>query len=215
MKSLIVLTLFVLGINACINNPKSPIAKINNEPIQTSRTDGLKNAYFASGCFWCVEAIFESVKGVKEVVSGYSGGITDNPTYKQVGSGNTGHAETVEVQYDPAIIDFETLVKVYYGSQNPTTYGQAPDFGSAYRSIIFFQNDAEMQIAVDYRKKIQESLSDKVRTEILPFEKFYEAEAYHQNYEKLNPNYPYIVRVSKPRLNRFKAKFPELVKNGE
>ncbi len=215
MKSLIILSLFVLGINACINNPKGPISKINNEPVQTQRNDGLQNAYFASGCFWCTEAIFESIKGVKEVVSGYSGGITENPTYKQVGSGNSGHSETIEIQYDPNIIDFKTLVKAYYGSQDPTTYGQAPDFGSAYRSIIFFQNETERLIAFEARKEVQQSISKKVRTEIIPFEKFYKAEAYHQDYEKRNPNYPYIVRVSIPRLNKFKAKFPELIKDNE
>lgn len=191
--------------------------KTSNEnlanPVQTIRDDGLKNAYFASGCFWCVEAIFESVRGVEEAISGYAGGTTENPTYRKVGSGNTGHAEVVQVIYDPKVVSFETLLQVYYGSQNPTTYGQSPDFGSAYRSIIFYQNDSEQALIEQAKKKIQSQYeSKKVRTEILPFQAFYKAEAYHQDFEKLNPNYPYVLRVSKPRLLRFQQKFPELLK---
>lgn len=182
------------------------------EAIQTKRADQLQQAYFASGCFWCVEAIFESVKGVKEVYSGYAGGKKENPTYRQVGNGGTGHAETVEVIYDPSVVSFESLLKVYYGSQDPTTVGQAPDFGDAYRSIIFYQNEKEKQLAENYKAEIQKQYSKKVRTEILPFQKFWKAEEYHQDYEKRNPNQPYVVRVSIPRLNRFKAKFPELIK---
>jgi len=170
-------------------------------------------AYLGSGCFWCVEAIFESVIGVEEVVSGYAGGTTKKPTYRQVGGGDTGHAEVVEVIYNPEKINFETLLKVYYGSQNPTTYGQAPDFGSAYRSVIFYQNEEEKLLAIKEKEKVQKSYKSKeVRTEILPFQAFWKAEAYHQNFEKRNPNYPYVVRVSKPRLERFKEKFPALVK---
>lgn len=183
------------------------------KPIQTIRKDGLKNAYFASGCFWCVEAIYESVKGVKEVVSGYSGGATKNPTYRQVGQGNTGHSETVEVQYDPSVVSFEELLTVYYASQNPTSYGQSPDFGAAYRSIIFYQNELEKKAAEFAKQQIAKTNNyKKIVTEIKAFQKFWPAEDYHQDYEKRNPNYPYIVRVSIPRLNKFKVKHPELLK---
>ena len=186
---------------------------VNVTPIEIKRSDNLKQAYFASGCFWCVEAIFESVKGVQEVHSGYAGGQKENPTYRQVANGGTGHAETVEVIYDPEVVSFENLLQVFYGSQNPTTIGQAPDFGDAYRSVIFYQNETEKQKAENYKAAIQKSYSEKVRTEIVPFQKFWKAEDYHQDYEKKNPNHSYIVRVSIPRLNRFKAKFPELIKN--
>ena len=185
---------------------------ILKDPVQSVRNDGLQNAYFASGCFWCVEAIFESVSGVEEVVSGYSGGTVSHPTYRQVANKITGHAETVEVQYDPNKVSFETLVKVFYGSHDPTTYGQSPDFGEPYRSVIFYQNNTEKQIAENFKAEVQKGYSKKVVTEIIPFEKFWPAEDYHQNYEKLNPNNPYVQRVSIPRLNRFKAKFTHLLK---
>lgn len=212
---LILITIFsIFQLGGCSNVPKqNNIKNILPPPIQVNREDGLKSAYFGSGCFWCVEAIYESVIGVKEVISGYAGGTIKNPTYRQVGSGNTGHAEVVEVIYDPEVISFETLLKVYYGSQNPTTYGQAPDFGSAYRSVVFYQNQMEKELIEAAKAEVQVIYKDKkVRTEILPFQDFWKAEEYHQDYERLNPNYPYIVRVSKPRLERFKKKFPELIK---
>ena len=185
-------------------------------PTQTAVVSGYETAYFAAGCFWCVEAIFESVRGVSEVVSGYAGGHTKNPTYKETGTGRTGHAEAVEVHYDPEIVSFATLVKVYYGSHNPTTVnGQAPDFGSEYRSILFYKNEKEKEIVESFKKQLEASgqYNDPIATEIMPFEKFYRAEEYHQNYERLNPDNPYVKNVSIPRLNRFKSKFPELLKN--
>lgn len=186
-------------------------------PSSPEQLKGLSKAYFASGCFWCVEAIFESVKGVKEAVSGYAGGDELKPTYRQVGGGSTGHTETVEVYYDPEIVSYETLVKVFYGSHNPTTVnGQAPDYGSQYRSAIFFQNEAEQKIAETFKKTLGASgeYSEPIATEISPLKKFWPAEAYHQNFERLHPNQPYVRGVSIPRLNRFKAKFPELLKEG-
>lgn len=212
--------LFILGIfsfflnNTCSNATQKPLHTDNKNinTAQIQRNDGLKNAYFASGCFWCVEAIYESVKGVKKVISGYAGGHLKNPTYKQVSYGKSGHAETVEVLYNPAVISFEELVTVYYASQNPTSYGQSPDFGSAYRSVIFYQSKAEKEIIETAKNKIQKEYSEKIKTEILPFQKFWTAETYHQDFETKNPNHPYIVKVSIPRLNRFKAKHPELLK---
>ncbi|MGR3809963.1 peptide-methionine (S)-S-oxide reductase MsrA [Jiulongibacter sp. NS-SX5] len=173
---------------------------------------GTEIAYFASGCFWCVEAIYESVKGVKEVVSGYSGGTKANPTYEEVGRKTTGHAETVAVYYDPEVVSFETLVKVFYGSQDATTYGQNPDFGEPYRSIIFFENENEKAVAEAAKVAEAKNYSKPIVTEIKRFEKFWPAEEYHQDYEKRNPNQPYVRSVSIPRLNRFKKKFPELLK---
>ena len=173
----------------------------------------LSVAYFASGCFWCVEAIYESVRGVEEAVSGYSGGHTKNPTYKSTGTGKTGHAETVAVYYNPKFVSYETLVEVYFGSQNPTTFGQNPDFGSPYRSIIFYQNSAEKLIATNMFEALnKEVYGNKMITEIKAYEKFYVAEDYHQDFERLNPNNGYVRNVSIPRLNRFKKAFPELLK---
>jgi len=177
--------------------------------------EGLKKAYFASGCFWCVEAIFESVKGVKEVVSGYSGGEKLNPTYREISSGQLKHAEAVEVIYDESQVSFETLVKVFFGSHDPTTPNrQGPDSGPQYRSIAFYTNLDEKMSLDNYLMELTntETYSAPIVTQIMKFEKFWEAEPYHQDYERLNPNVPYVISVSLPRLNRFKQKFPELLK---
>jgi len=174
----------------------------------------LKKAYFASGCFWCVEAVYESVKGVEESISGYSGGHTKNPTYESSNTGKTGHAEAVEVIYDPDVVSFSTLVDVYFGSQNVTQVnGQGPDLGSQYRSIIFYQNSEQKKIIIKKIEELNAKLAPhKVAAEVKPFEKFWVAEDYHQDYEKLHPNQGYIRAVSIPRLNSFKEKFPELLK---
>lgn len=173
-----------------------------------------KVAYFASGCFWCVEAIFESVKGVEEAISGYAGGNTINPTYEKIGTGKTGHAETVAVYYNPEIVSFQTLVDVFFGSHDPTTVnGQYPDFGTQYRSIAFYANDVEKNIIESTIKKLNETIyNGKIVTEVTKIKKFYPAESYHQDFEKRNPNQPYVKSVSIPRLNKFKAKFPDILK---
>ncbi len=171
-------------------------------------------AYFASGCFWCVEAIFESIKGVSETVSGYSGGHTKNPTYRSIGTGRTGHAEAVAVYYNPKQVSYQVLVDVFFGSHDPTTVnGQDPDYGTQYRSIAFYQTDAQKQILQRTIAKLNTTTYDgKIVTQVTKFSKFYEAEAYHQDYEKLHPEDPYVQRISIPRLNRFKKKFPQLLK---
>ena len=173
-------------------------------------------AYFASGCFWCVEAVFESVKGVEEAVSGYSGGTEQNPTYKQVSAGKTGHTESVKVFYDPKIISYNTLLKVFYGSHNPTTVdGQHPDYGKQYRSAIFYTTEDERLSIENYIKQLESSrkYDEPIATEVLKFKKFWDAEDYHQNYEKLNPNQPYVKNVSVPRLKKFQNAHNELLKN--
>lgn len=189
---------------------------INVTPVEVPIKNGKARAYFASGCFWCVEAIYESVKGVEESISGYSGGHTKNPTYEGSNTGKTGHAEAVEIIYDPKIVSFETLVDVYFASQNVTQVnGQGPDHGSQYRSIIFYQNDAQKQIILKKKEALAKKLNAKIAAEVYPFQKFWVAEDYHQNYERLHPNHPYIKNVSIPRLKRFQAKLPkELLKEG-
>jgi peptide-methionine (S)-S-oxide reductase len=174
----------------------------------------LEIAYFASGCFWCVEAVYESVAGVSESISGYAGGHTENPTYEASNTGLTGHAEAVAVYYDPNVVSFSTLVDVYFGSQNITQVnGQGPDRGSQYRSIIFYQSPEQKNIIDAKIAALNKQLApDVVAAEVMPFEKFWEGEAYHQNYEKLHPNQGYIRSVSIPRLNRFKENFPHLLK---
>ena len=173
-----------------------------------------KVAYFASGCFWCVEAIFESVEGVSEAISGYAGGHTKNPTYKTIGTGRTGHAESVAVYYDPQIISFKTLVDVFFGSHDPTTKnGQHPDYGTQYRSIAFYNSLEEKEIIEGAINKLnREVYKNKIVTEVKKIDIFYEAESYHQNYEKRNPYDRYVRNISIPRLKRFQKKFPKLLK---
>ncbi|AXT62973.1 peptide-methionine (S)-S-oxide reductase [Aquimarina sp. AD10] len=204
-------------LTSCQSNSQSATNKNNNtqniEPVQVESTDGLERAYFASGCFWCVEAVYESVKGVKESISGYSGGHTQNPTYQSSNTGRTGHAEAVEIIYDPKIISFATLVDVYFGSQNPTQInGQGPDHGSQYRSIIFYQNEDQKKIIEEKKTALAKKLNRRIAAEILPFQKFWKGEGYHQDYEKRNPGNPYIRNVSIPRLLKFQKNFPELIK---
>ncbi|HEY9185911.1 MAG TPA: peptide-methionine (S)-S-oxide reductase MsrA [Salegentibacter sp.] len=210
--SFLTIVIFSCGNNAQEKTVTKPEIA-NADPVEVRAENGLEKAYFASGCFWCVEAIYESIEGVKEAVSGYSGGHTKNPTYESSNTGRTGHAEAVEVIYDPEVVSFRTLVEVYFGSQNPTQVnGQGPDHGSQYRSIIFFQNEKQKQVIEEVKEKVAENYNKPIAAEILPFQKFWVAEDYHQNYEKNNPNNPYIQKVSIPRLNRFKEKFPEILK---
>lgn len=208
--------LFLALLFSCNNqaqtNPKQEAIKTAT-PVTVALENGKAKAYFASGCFWCVEAVYESVKGVEEVHNGYSGGHTQNPTYEKSNTGQTGHAEAVEVIYDPKIVSFETLVDVYFASQNPTQInGQGPDRGSQYRSIIFYQNQEQKEIIESKKKALAEKLNNKIAAEVYPFLKFWIAEDYHQDYEKLHPENPYIQNVSIPRLNKFKSKMPEVLK---
>lgn len=209
---LLVTTLF-----SCQNNAQSKSkqqAIVDAKPVEVPLQNGKAKAYFASGCFWCVEAIYESVKGVDEAISGYSGGHTKNPTYEDSNTGRTGHAEAVEVIYDPNVVSFETLVDVYFASQDPTQVnGQGPDHGSQYRSIIFYQNEEQKQIILKKKEALAKTLNAKIAAEVYPFQKFWKAEDYHQNYEKLHPDQPYVRGVSIPRLNRFKQKMPEVLKD--
>jgi peptide-methionine (S)-S-oxide reductase len=212
--------LYILSVSlffSCHNqaqvNEKQQVV-IDADPIVVPLKDGKARSYFASGCFWCVEAIYENVKGVEEVINGYSGGYTNNPTYEASNTGKTGHAEAVEVIYDPEVVSFVTLVNVYFGSQNPTQVnGQGPDRGSQYRSIIFYQDDAQKKTIEKTIAALVKKLGAPIAAEVYPFQKFWKGEDYHQNYERLHPNQGYIRNVSVPRLNRFKAKFPELLKD--
>ena len=200
------------------NNENETTAKVElPEKITLSQSElqKLETAYFASGCFWCVEAIFESVKGVEEVVSGYSGGSEQNPTYEQVAYGRTRHAEAVEVYYDPEVISFQKLVQVFFGSHDPTSLNrQGPDRGAQYRSIAFYKNEGEKKIIKDYIDLlISNNAYDRpIVTEVTGFEKFWKAEEYHQDFERKNPNNSYVRAVSIPRLNRFKENFGDYLK---
>jgi peptide-methionine (S)-S-oxide reductase len=211
MKLLIYSVMMLLASTCNTTETKSKQA-INTEAIQVASENGMKRAYFASGCFWCVEEIYEGVKGVKESISGYSGGHTENPTYEDSNTGRTGHAEANEIIYNPKIVSFKTLVNVYFASQNiGQVNGQGPDNGSQYRSILFYQNDIEKKIIED---KIADLTKEgyKVAAEVKPFQKFWIAEDYHQDYAKLHPTQGYIRGVSIPRFKNFASKMPNVIK---
>lgn len=210
----------ILSFSMCTPKPGN-IENGTTEKIEAQTKidlSGKTSAVFASGCFWCVEAVFESVEGVHESVSGYAGGKASTANYKDVSAGRTLHAEAVEVFYDPAIVSYETLLEVFFGSQDPTTLNQqGPDRGLQYRSTIFYKNEEEKNAAEKYIAKLtQDKVFDgPITTTLEPLVKFFDAEDYHQDYEARNPNQPYVRGVSVPRLNRFKAKYPQLLKKGK
>ncbi len=220
VRNIILTVILLVSVSCQSKNSFKETAKANVEPIKKETLDpqqlqDYETAYFASGCFWCVEAIFESVKGVKEVVSGYSGGPEENPTYEQVAYGRTRHAEAVEIYYDPSIISFQQLVQVFFGSHDPTSLNrQGPDRGAQYRSIAFYKNEAQKKIIEDYITLLtSEGVYDRpIVTEISKFETFWKAEEYHQDFERKNPNNSYVRAVSIPRLNRFKENFQSYLK---
>ena len=216
MKTILTL-LISLNLSLVSCQTKKPNAKqdaiINAKAIEVPLQNGLAKAYFASGCFWCVEAVYESVNGVTEVINGYAGGYTENPTYQLSNTGRTGHAEAVEVLYDPTIVSFSTLLEVYFGSQDVTQIdGQGPDNGSQYRSIIFYQNQDQKDEIINKIKQLTKELNVNIAAEVYPFLKFWKGEDYHQNYERLHPNNSYIRNISIPRLRKFQRKFKHLLK---
>ena len=209
--------LFVLiSILSCsISSPK-PID--NQQPvyyIENQDYSEYSRAYFASGCFWCVETIYESLEGVKEVYSGYAGGSTINPNYYQVMTGRTGHAESIEIIYDESIIKFEMLLKVFFDSHDPTTMNrQGPDYGTQYRSIAFYSNEKEKEKINNYINLLSSNsiFGKNIVTEVNKIEEFYYAEDYHQDFEKKNPNNPYVQNISIPRFKKFKKKSSTYIK---
>ena len=170
-------------------------------------------ATFAAGCFWHEEALFESIKGVKEAVSGYAGGTAKNPSYEMVETGNTGHAETVNVYYDSSQLSFPELLKIYFAGQDPTQVdGQGNDVGTQYLSIAFYRNPKEKTEIETYVKSIQPKYKEPIAAQVMPFTKFWEAEGYHQNYIENNPNGGYVQNVSIPEIIAFQKAYPALVK---
>lgn len=174
-----------------------------------------KTVVFGGGCFWCTEAVFQMLKGVSKVESGYAGGEKENPSYELVSAGSTGHAEVIRVTYDPAIISYEDLLTVFFGSHDPTTLNrQGNDVGTQYRSVIFYNDDMEKATAERIAKEIQESLTDgsRVVTQILPYTNFFPAEQYHANYYEMNSDAPYCQLIIEPKIEKVKKRFAELVK---
>jgi len=203
----------LIGLLAMI--PSELKSSISQNTNMTMKDTGLKTAVFAGGCFWCTEAIFNELKGVKKVVSGYSGGKVANPTYKQVCTGLTGHAECTQITYDPELVTFAELLEVFWMTHDPTTLNrQGADSGTQYRSAIFYTDEDQKQVAIAYKAKLEKEKiwSDPIVTEITRLEKFYPAEDYHQEYYENNPNQGYCRIVITPKIEKFKKIFASKLK---
>jgi peptide-methionine (S)-S-oxide reductase len=184
------------------------------EPMQNETNKTTEKATLGGGCFWCVEAIYQQMKGVDDVIPGYAGGNTSNPTYEEVCSGSTGHAEVIQITYDPSVVSYAEILEVFWKVHDPTTLNrQGPDVGTQYRSIILYHNDKQKTIAEESKVELNRSgfYEDPVVTEIVPLTKFYKAEAYHDDYFKNNPNQPYCTFMIKPKLEKFEKIFKDKV----
>jgi peptide-methionine (S)-S-oxide reductase len=178
--------------------------------------EGLEVATLGGGCFWCTEAIYQDLIGIEKVLSGYSGGYLAKPTYKQVTSGTTGHAEVIQVFYDPATISFEEILEIFWSTHDPTTLNrQGADVGPQYRSAVFYHSESQKEMAELYKNKLNESgaFDKPIVTEVTPFSNFYVAEDYHQNYFNDNGMQPYCQFVIRPKVEKFRKVFAEKLKN--
>jgi len=201
MKNLLILISFVLTLLGCEANKK-----VKNQKIPSMTNDSkpnLETAIIGGGCFWCTEAVFERIKGVKEVISGYAGGKVLNPTYRQICTGTTGHAEVIKIIFDPKDISFKEILELFGDAHDPTTLNrQGADEGTQYRSTIMFLNDSQQKSAMEWKSKLSEKLVDPVVTEIVKAPVFYDAEEYHQDYYRKNPNQGYCNFVIRPKLKK-------------
>lgn len=187
----------------------------NQKAMNKENENRLETATFGAGCFWCVEAVFQQLKGVKSVTSGYSGGHVKNPAYREVTSGNTGHAEAVQIKFDPEQIDFRQLLEVFWKTHDPTTLNrQGPDIGPQYRSAIFYHNEEQKRIAEESKNEMDRSgyYNNPIVTEIEPFTNFYVAEDYHQDYYESNPNQPYCRMWIDPKMKKLQEQFGQYLK---
>ncbi len=216
--------LFVCGFactqatDAATGTPPPPQDSRSTAAPAPKNLDGLAVATFAGGCFWAQEEVFEEVKGVRAAVSGYCGGHVKNPSYEQVASRQTGHAEAVEVYYDPQTVTYAQLLDVFLrGSHNPTQFNrQGPDVGDEYRSAIFYRTPAEKAAAEAAIQRVNAAklYPEAVVTQVVPLTVFYPAEDYHQGYYRLHPDQPYIASVSRAKVEHFRKEFPQLMKAG-
>lgn len=186
---------------------------INSVSLKKQEAEVFETATFGNGCFWCTEAVFNELDGVAEVVSGYAGGATKNPTYKQVSAGDSGHAEVVQLRFDPSKISYADLLRVFFVTHNPTSLNrQGADVGPQYRSIILFHNEAQRQTATEIKEEMQLNYDKPIVTELAPFSAFYKAEEAHQNYYRDNPDKAYCQIVINPKLQKLRAHFNEALK---
>lgn len=202
---------------------KRMATKSTTEPAAATRKGGAalpaaetKLATFGAGCFWCVEAVFQQLEGVVSVESGYAGGTVDNPTYQQVCTGTTGHAEVCQIRYDPAKVSYDKLLEVFWQTHDPTTLNrQGPDVGTQYRSVIFYHDDQQRDQAEKRKKELNAAgiWDAPIVTEISPLTKFYKAEDYHQNYFRSNPQQGYCRMVIRPKVEKFRKVFKDSLKS--
>ncbi len=205
--------LVMLAITACAQKKYAPPGDPVKHLTMNVQTD---TATFANGCFWCTEAIFQDVKGVLGVTSGYTGGHTQNPTYQEVCTGNTGHTESLQIVYDPSVISFDELLEIFWKTHDPTTLNrQGNDVGTQYRSGVFYHNDQQKEKALYYKEELNKSgaYNHPIVTEITPFKAFYPAEGYHQSYFNNNENKnPYCSIVIRPKVDKFHKVFKDKLK---
>lgn len=209
------LVLFITTFTSCAQNENQN--KIMSSEMNISLPAGVKTdtATFGNGCFWCTEAIFQNLEGVLKATSGYSGGTVDNPTYKEVCEGTTGHAEVIQIVYDPSKITFDELLQAFWQSHDPTTLNrQGNDVGPQYRSVIFYHDAEQKEKAAKYKEELDKSkaFDNPIVTEISPFSKFYVAENYHQDYYNNNGSQPYCYYVIRPKLEKFNKVFKDKLK---
>ena len=186
------------------------------DTVSNQNSNTTEKATFGMGCFWCSEAVFQDLKGVQKVQSGYEGGQTENPTYKEICTGTTGHAEVIEVTYNPQEISYETLLEIFWKLHDPTTLNrQGADVGTQYRSVIFYHNPQQKEIAEKYKAELnaKKVFPNPIVTQISPASKFYVAENYHQDYYKLNGREPYCQYVIKPKMDKLEQVFKDKLKS--
>ena len=208
--------ILVLGFVVC-NGPAILKGQLMGDTARAedNKVSKFETATFGGGCFWCLEAVYEELNGVKTVVSGYAGGASKNPTYKEVCSGSTGHAEVVQIEFDTSIVSFDELLSVFFSIHDPTTLNrQGADVGSQYRSVVFYHDDGQRESAVQKISEIETKklVSQPVVTDVVPYKVFYEAEDYHQNYFKRNPEQGYCQVVVAPKLVKFRDLFGDKLK---
>jgi peptide-methionine (S)-S-oxide reductase len=207
--------LFFLSFSFLVSCSTAQYEKDESFAKLPENTESLSIATFAGGCFWCTEAVFERVEGVKYVISGYSGGERANPTYREVSAGRTTHAEAIQVYYNADVVSFETLLEVFFlGAHDPTQVNrQGPDRGPQYRSVAFYRNNEEKEAIQSEIKDLESSkFEEPIATQVVKFEVFYPAEIYHQDYYPANQSSGYVQQVSKPKVEKFEKIFPQLLK---
>ncbi len=231
LNLVLIMVLLVSGVAACQSKTSTETtdtgtkkekvvfttAKEKNSKLMSDTTQQLDTATLGAGCFWCVEAVFQDLKGVKSVKSGYTGGKIKNPTYKEVCSGLTGHAEVAQIVYDPSILSFDELLEVFWQTHDPTTLNrQGADVGTQYRSAVFYHNEEQKKLADTYKQKLNAAkvFDNPIVTEISPLTEFYVAEDYHQNYYNLNGEQGYCRMVIRPKVEKFKKVFKDKLKEG-